>query len=366
MLTASFAALLILFLNIPPDHLALAAEPPYSSPSEPGHCTVASADLTLNDVDRGKQLEVRVYYPIEQPVSPVIIFSHGAGGSRDTAGPLLSWWASHGYIVIAPTHADSIELSRRYKSGGSSGRYGDDLQWQMRRILRRIATHPADWKARAGDITFLLDNLTLIEDQLPGISGKMDRGAIGMAGHSYGAYTTMLIGGATVTPPRGGAPVNYGDDRPAALLVLSGQGVGRLGLAEDSWDGFNRPMMVMSGTEDSAAGGMDVASRRDAFDFCPPGDKYLVWITDAFHSSFTGKLAENDNGYGLRLLSLLPTGPDPEAVAGTDQVAVFDAVKAASLAYWEAYLNGSSEAAAWLSEDALESTSGADLEFSRK
>jgi predicted dienelactone hydrolase len=43
---------------------------------------------------------------------PVIVFSHGAGGSGQNYFPLTHYWATHGYVIIQPTHNDSIALRR--------------------------------------------------------------------------------------------------------------------------------------------------------------------------------------------------------------------------------------------------------------
>ena len=84
---------------------------------EPGPWKVASEDLVLRDERRQKDLEITVRYPVVDANAadrfPLVVFSHGAGGSRATFPDLTAHWASHGYIVVLPTHADSIELRRR-------------------------------------------------------------------------------------------------------------------------------------------------------------------------------------------------------------------------------------------------------------
>lgn len=39
---------------------------------------------------------------------PVILFSRGFGGNKDAFGPIGQHWASHGCVVIHPTHADGV------------------------------------------------------------------------------------------------------------------------------------------------------------------------------------------------------------------------------------------------------------------
>jgi len=359
---------LCLYLYIPPVQVAQAAELSYSMPGSPGPLTVYCNDVTLHDGSRGKDIELRATYPKEPGSYPVVIFSHGAGGSSSAATPLVRYWASHGYIIIAPTHADSIELYKRQHPEEVEQWRKDGGRLFMAKMLRDIGRSPEDWANRAQDISFVLDELETVEMLIPGLTGKPDYTRIGMSGHSYGAFTTMLIGGAEISPPGAGYSVNYADQRADALMVLSGQGVGRLGLDENSWEAFDRPMLVMSGTEDSSAGGMDIESRRDPYDYAPADDKYLVWIEDAYHASFTGGLAEGGETAHRKALWVewVLGSAEAEAIEQTDQVAVFDCVKSATLAFWDSYLKDDESAVDWLTAAHLRQASGAELEFSSK
>src|SRR5580698_6059441 len=66
-------------------------------------------DLSLRDAARNRTVPLTVYYPVGQGhwPFPIIIFSHGAGGSKDGYRYLGSYWAAHGYVVIHPTHFGS-------------------------------------------------------------------------------------------------------------------------------------------------------------------------------------------------------------------------------------------------------------------
>ncbi|MBN2083294.1 hypothetical protein JW859_13940 [bacterium] len=327
-------------------------------------------DLVIDDPARDKQLEIRIYYPEGDGPFPVIVFSHGMGGSQEVGADLMAYWAGHGYVVICPTHADSIKLYAKEHPDEVDGWARDMGKRRMLKLLKQTARSPTDWENRARDITLVLDSLSWIEDESPLLRGRLDHQTIGVAGHSYGAYTTMLIGGAVLDPPGRAKDVSWGDDRADALLVMSGQGVGRLGLTEHSWDGFSLPMLVMSGTRDNAAGGMDVISRRDPYDYAPAGDKYLVWIEDALHASFTGALASGDrreNYRGLWTESVLGS-QDLESAEfeQIDQPAIFDYVKTATLAYWDSYLKHDTTAAAWLAGKELEVYSEGAVELSTK
>ena len=71
-----------------------------------------AADIVLRDAQRNKDLHVKVTYPKADGKFPVIVFSHGFGGSKDTYASLTEYWAARGYVVIQPTHDDST-LQRR-------------------------------------------------------------------------------------------------------------------------------------------------------------------------------------------------------------------------------------------------------------
>jgi predicted dienelactone hydrolase len=77
--------------------------------SKEGPLAVETADnLTLRDETRKKDLTCKVYYPKTGGPYPVILFSHGFGANKDAFGPIGKHWASHGYVVIHPTHADGL------------------------------------------------------------------------------------------------------------------------------------------------------------------------------------------------------------------------------------------------------------------
>src|SRR5213592_3089863 len=64
----------------------------------------------LHDAQRNKDLDISIQYPTRSGPFPVIIFSHGYGGSNRGYESLLANWTSHGYVVIRPSHADTGAL----------------------------------------------------------------------------------------------------------------------------------------------------------------------------------------------------------------------------------------------------------------
>src|SRR5215471_1389673 len=77
-----------------------------------GPYDVGTIDTTIHDARRNKDLPIRVVAPKSGGPFPVIVFSHGAGGSGKNYFALTGYWASHGYVLIQPTHNDSLALRR--------------------------------------------------------------------------------------------------------------------------------------------------------------------------------------------------------------------------------------------------------------
>src|SRR5689334_6769086 len=74
------------------------------------HRVETMTSIVLKDETRKKELPVRVSFPKADGQFPLIVWSHGMYGSKDGYQPLVSHWVSHGYVVIQPTHSDSLSL----------------------------------------------------------------------------------------------------------------------------------------------------------------------------------------------------------------------------------------------------------------
>jgi len=305
-------------------------------------------NLALHDAKRDKDLVVTATYPKGDGPFPTIVFSHGAGGAGDGRMPLIRFWATHGYIVLAPTHADS--LAHRKPGEPRAGMAG---------LIRKIMNDGPGWENRAKDVSFVIDSLEEIQTKVPAIKGKVDAKRLGVGGHSYGAYTSQLIAGATVDIPGGEKARSFADPRPRAILLLSPQCRGQMGLTANSWTGITRPMMAMTGSRDFGAVGRP-EGKLDSFTFAPAGDKYGVFIHDAYHMSFVGRVADLDFGAGMLGILISP------GIEQTDQAAVFNDIKIATIAFWDAYLKDDAKAKAYLQSGALPSYSRGAVRLERK
>lgn len=319
--------------------------------------------LSFEDKLRHKTIEMRLVYPTAPGTYPVIIFSHGAGGSKDAYTQLTEYLAARGYICIQPTHDDSIgKLKLKKRNAG----FGDALA---------TTNDQRYWISRARDIEATLDGLDMIATNLP--SGvTMNKEAIGMGGHSFGAFTTLILAGAPVNIPVNLSPgygglTDFGDKRIKAFLVLSGQGTGKVGLcfpSKESYGAIKAPMLVMTGSRDKGQRGQPPSWRMEPFTYAGGGNKHLLFIEGANHLTFTGNIftrtIDNDKKErkSLKLFSSMvqnhiDSGLAKAAEYNAKTKPLFPYVQKAGLAFYDAYLKNDQSALEFLKSHQLEKSS---------
>src|SRR5206468_10973893 len=99
---------------------------------------------------------------------------------------------------------------------------------------------------RVRDLAFLAAATGAIAGRVPGL--KLDETRLGVGGQSFGAFTAMLLSGATVEVSKKEKAKSFADPIPKAFLLISPPGKGQQGLSDQSWAGLQRPLMVVSGT----------------------------------------------------------------------------------------------------------------------
>ena len=318
--------------------------------SMPGRFPVQSKSITLEDKERKKSLEMVITYPRAKGSFPLIVFSHGAFGKSGLYSPLVNHWVSHGYICIQPTHEDSLEMygkaairdSIRKQGGIGGGR--DPRQAFSQAFARWQMLSFANWASRPLDIKFIMDNIDRIESLTAYYPCRIDKRLIGVGGHSFGAHTSQIIGGTII-----GGSQEYSDPRPRAILLLSPQGIesGRnSSLSRESWKRFSKPMMVITGTEDTGRNKQSYQWRMDPFKYSSGPHKYLLVIEGADH----------DFG-GITERSFKNRKKDKTQVSW---------VKSASLAYFDSYLKGDRKAYSYLRNKDLETESNKQVNLSIK
>lgn len=295
----------------------------------------------LVDPDRDKTIPLRLTFPKAGGPYPVVIFCHGALGSKDGGDPLAHFWASHGYVVIRPTFGDSISLMSDEDKAKVKSLTSLVNSWQVKR----------EWDQRPRDVSHVIDSLGDLAEQVEALRGRLDVKRIAVSGHSYGAHTTMLIAGLSLQDPRGKESVSFRDGRVSAHVMISPQGPTEVITAE-SYKALAGPIMMITGDHDGTPikGREDKAGawRAEAYEHCPPGDKYLLWVTDAHH------------GFGGINGRAQWSGAGPRA---PDQVNI---IKTTALAMFDAYVKGDAAAKAFLAGDRLDRAANGLATLKRK
>ncbi|MEU4657846.1 chlorophyllase [Streptomyces sp. NPDC023723] len=168
----------------------------------PATPTVTVRPVALPAPGRGQDLHVRVTAPTTGRDLPVVLFSHGATLTMDDYAPLAGFWAAHGFVVVQPTHLDSLGLPP------------DDPRTAL------------IWRIRTDDLTAALDHLGTIEAQVQGLTGRGDHDRVAVAGHSWGAQTASTLVGARVLGPDGTPGASMADPRVGAAVLLCLPGTG--------------------------------------------------------------------------------------------------------------------------------------------
>jgi predicted dienelactone hydrolase len=167
----------------------------------------ARAEASAHEFDwvdgaRHRSVPVRLYWPESAKPVPLVVFSHGIGGSRRGYSYLGEYFAANG---IASLHLQHVGSDRSLWTGSLLSLLG--------RLQDAAQEHEALERVR--DLSFALDQL-LADARY----GKLiDREHIAAAGHSYGANTAMLAAGASVL--RDGRRLQLRDPRVKAALLLS-------------------------------------------------------------------------------------------------------------------------------------------------
>jgi len=234
--------------------------------------------VVLSVPGRIVDLHIKVSSPATGSDLPVILLSHGHGPSNFVSslhgyGPVASFWAAHGFVVIQPTHLDSTTLGLRESN---------------------VPEAPLYWRSRAEDMRYILDHFDHIEAAVPALSGRMDRGRIAAVGHSLGGHTAGMLCGLGVTDPVDGTEVDLADTRVTAGVLMAPPGKGEdvsafarehyPVLETTSFAKMTWPALVIVGENDWNPTFSDRKDwRADAY-FLSPGPKSLLMLFGAEHS----------------------------------------------------------------------------------
>jgi predicted dienelactone hydrolase len=190
------------------------AERPDAPPfALPGPYAVGVRDFVVDD-DPARPLEATVWYPalaggeprVEYPIFgvgqaladavpdtagapyPLIVFSHGFGGTRHQSTFFTEHLASHGFVVMAVDHPGT---SLAAIGTGRQGGLGNLLD--LGTVTDAIFT---DFALRPLDVIRQLDAAARLTAPGGVLEGLIDVERAAVTGHSFGGYTAVAAGGA--------------------------------------------------------------------------------------------------------------------------------------------------------------------------
>jgi len=277
-----------------------------------GPYPVRQSDITWTDATRQRTIPARVYRPEGAKRPPVVLYSHGLGGSLRAGEYWGRHWASHGIASIHLQHAGSDQQV----FAGMTDRAA---------IFRRLqaAFTAENLLLRVADMSFVAAELAAGGE--PGGALGIDASRIGAAGHSFGAATVQALAGQAYADQ---ATVDLANVRFLGFVALSPSARGRD--PATAFGKINRPFFSITGTADRTPGLADVEPENRLLPFAnmPAGGKYLLVFAGGEHHMFGG----SDQRF---------SGPSTPARL----VAV---TRATTTAFWLATLTGSDAARKWL------------------
>ncbi|GAA1183482.1 dienelactone hydrolase [Kitasatospora gansuensis] len=205
---------------------------------------------------------------------PVVLYSPGAGDSRDWNVSLVEDLASRGYVVVTVDHTGEAPATQ-FPDGRVVGNATVLAAWaQAYQDGTTLAFFSKLMAARQADIGLVLGRLT----SLPGrLAEGMDLDRIGMFGHSAGGFTT--------------ANMMYGDPRIKAGVNMDGTleysvRPDGTNLSEVALHGLDRPFLLM-GSSGREAGDVHGEPSWVSFWQHQRGWKADVTLVGSEHASFT-------------------------------------------------------------------------------
>ncbi len=348
---------------------------PDYDPFARGPHPVGTRTLEFHDESRERRLPVDVWYPATEsfrgqdfddatrdrfksmPISPevsqhavrdadaqngpfsLVVFSHGFGGERRQSTHLCTHLASHGYVVAAMDHVGNTTAD-----------------------MMQMASSPPDpsilsaiIENRPTDASFVIDCMLAGDSQL-----EIDPMRVGMAGHSFGGWTTLVTSGAddrvrAAVPlaPAGGrsphAPVGAANVISDALDMNWRRSVPTLYLAAefDTLLPLDAMQDLLARTRTPARG--FVLLNSDHFHFCDSAES----THDMFKQlggMLVGNAGNSDGAPDIRA-AIAAMKPSSELCPGTH---AYQLTCGFSLAHMDAHLQSSEPATAFLEEDLIQ------------
>lgn len=257
-------------------------------------CSLILTSSIEADVQRlelaGKKhvVPIKVYLPdATSAPTPVVIFSHGLGGSREGSSYLGEYWSDAGYTVVAVQHP-----------GSDDSAWKDLPKWKIASAMREAASMES-FLNRIHNVQTVLDYLDDSEkSKAHPMHGKLDIEHIALAGHSFGAITTQAYMGQNFF--KSGDSL-YADTRIDCFILMSPSQSKTLNNAA-AFGTITKPVLCMTGTKDKSPLRKQVTpeTRKEVYAALPTGAAYQVVFNKGAHSIF-GDYRKNDPRYHVAI-----------------------------------------------------------------
>ena len=274
-----------------------------------------SHPIEIRSSHEGRDIPLLITLPRKKGLLPVILFSHGLGGSRNGYKYVRTYWTGRGYATIFLQHPGSDESLLE-----------DVPPSQAMRQLLDAATRK-NLNLRVDDVKDVLDAMGVwASDKESPWYGRMDIANVGMAGHSMGALTSQLM----IGQQRWLSSIKK--DRRLRAAVLMSPSSPSLQSAASAFRTVMTPCLLLTGTLDSVPvlSNQTVESRRAVFEALPSGNAYELVFDNARHSAFSDRPRQNEP----------PHNPKHHT-----------AIQVITTAFWDAYLQNNKQAKKWLKEE---------------
>lgn len=218
---------------------------------------------------------------------PLVLFSHGATGSGLGALYLTEWLASQGFVVAAPDYPDKFYAARIENPQPRQN-------FREKRAMLAWLTDLREFELNKGGKAYRQEKLAyrphlaskaisqlLNEAERPDspLHKRVDSTRIAAIGHSFGAWTSLLIGG---------ADPSFADSRIDAVVALSGP-VNESVYEPDEIASIRVPVMFQYGGEEPKQGRQ--SDRKLLYDRAR-APKVLTEILEADHFTFSGGIRD--------------------------------------------------------------------------
>ncbi|MDJ0731235.1 MAG: alpha/beta hydrolase [Crocosphaera sp.] len=331
---------------------------PKFDPTAPGEQAISIETNVFYDPSRDRYISLDIY-TAKKTQGPLVIMSHGFASDRRFLRYLARHLASYGMTVVSVEHPGS-DIHALIKTATGI---------KLSQILPS-----EEFIDRPQDISFVLNQLTLLNKNNLEFKGKFNTQKVSIIGHSFGGYTALALGGASLdlkalrrfcqdTSPLGRSPAdwlqcaagelpypqrNFKDNRIKQIIVFNPI-IGEL--FGDNLSQMKVPTLMLSASDDGIT--PTISHQLKPFKQLST-EKYMVMAMGGTHMSISDMNSMN---------SVMAQSTLVREVMGIKAEPVRQLVRGVSLAFIQQLTPEKFEYKMFLTPSYIESLSQEDLNF---